>query len=207
MEKRVRRDKQTSRDQILSKTLKLIGQKGWESSSFGAIAKASKMSTSNIVYHFESREVLLQALLEKISVSNWQKVSEAIRPDFNAYERLLTHIEKNLEWADESPESAQVLVHIYVSASHDKAFATIYDVMIERAHARIKEHLLAGQREKIFHFTADVDVLTRAIHDLIVGAFIKIMASRMTHPQIYKRKEWDRVLKPLIAWDERRSQL
>lgn len=201
--KRVRRDRDTSRDQILDKTLRLIGQRGWEASSFSAIAKATKMSTSNIVYHFETREVLLQSLLERISVSNMQKVAEAMKPDFTAYERIVTHVQKNLEWADEKPESAQVLVHIYVSASHDKVFSKLYETMIERAHARIKEHLLAGQREKLYGFDANIDLVTRSIHDLIVGAFIKIMASRLTTPFVYKRSDWDQILKPLLEFKGR----
>ncbi|RYZ77424.1 MAG: hypothetical protein EOP05_01880 [Proteobacteria bacterium] len=156
------------------------------------------MSTSNIVYHFETREVLLGALLERISLSNIEKVSASQKPEFNAYERLLNHIEKNLEWADESHEGAQVLVQIYVSASHDKTFAKLYERMIDRAHTRIREHLLAGQREKLFGFTTDSGEMARTIHDLIVGAFIKIMASRLTTPIRYRSDEWKRVLHPLL---------
>ena len=197
--KRVRRDRETSRDKILDKTLQLIGQRGWDASTFGSIAKASKMSTSNIVYHFETREALLVALLEKISVSNMDLVAKAMKLDYDAYKRLLTHIQKNLEWAEEKPESAQVLVHIYVSASHDRDFAKIYETMIDRAHSRIKEHLLAGIREKILNADLDTDLLSKTIHDLIVGAFIKMLASRLTKQIRYRDRDWDQILKPLLS--------
>lgn len=196
---RVRRKKELSTEQILTHALKLLAIKGWEGATYSAIAKASDMSISNIAYHFNSREVLLHALLEKISQSNTEKVVAAMLPEFDAYQRIKTYIEKNLEWASERPESAQVLVHIYVSASHDSDFAKTYDAMIRRAHNKIRELVLAGIREKLFLETLDVDIVTRCIHDLVVGAFIKVMATNLTTPIQYKTADWDLVLVPLLG--------
>lgn len=200
--KRKRREKTVSRDQILEQTLKLIGKTGWEASSFQAIAKACGMSTSNIVYHFGSREELLKALLDHISQSNWEMVANSMKPDFNAFERIVTHIQRNLDWAEKYPEKAHVLLHIYLSSNFDQAFAKIYEVMIARAHERILEHVLAGRREKLFRTKAPDDLLVKHIHDSIVGAFIKIMGSRLTRPIHYSLKEWRIAIGALLEYDE-----
>ncbi|RYZ90796.1 MAG: hypothetical protein EOP06_07490, partial [Proteobacteria bacterium] len=118
-------------------------------------------------------------------------------------QRLLIHIEKNLEWASLRPESAQVLVHIYVSASHDPVFSKLYDAMIARAHDRIREHLLAGVRERIFTLDLSTELMARTLHDLIVGSFIKMMASRIGQPIVYKPTEWKEILEPLLGVDKK----
>src|ERR1700733_9959434 len=98
VDKRVRRSKDSARDKILKESLKLIGRNGWAGLSFQTIAKSCGMSASNIVYHFESKESLLMALLDHISENNWRIVHEGIRPEFDSLQRLLTHFQKNLEW-------------------------------------------------------------------------------------------------------------
>lgn len=196
--KRVRRDKQESRDQILDKTLALIAKRGWEASTFAAIAKASKMSPANIAYHFESREVLLGALLERMGKVNIEMVEKSMKPEFNAFQRLLAHVQKNIEWAIENPEGAMVLIHIYGTACHDSFFSARYAAVVDRAHLRIKEHLLAGEREGIFVLGSRADTLSRAIHDLIVGAFIKVTAYRLDRQIRYTSPDWNFILGTLL---------
>jgi AcrR family transcriptional regulator len=204
--KRERREKTVSRDQILDETLKLIGKKGWEASSFQAIAKSCGMSTSNIVYHFGSREALLKALLDHISRSNWEMVASSMRPDSDAFERLVIHVQRNLDWAIAYPEKAHVLLHIYLSANFDKTFAKIYAVMIARAHERLLEHLLASRRENLVHSKISDEILVKHIHDSIVGAFIKIMASRLISPAHYDMKEWRMSLGALLDYRQPRRR-
>lgn len=197
---RVRQSKEVSRDKILIASLKLMNEQGWAGLSFQKIAKSCRMSPSNVVYHFSSRGDLMLALLDRISLNNSNIVQRNLKPEFNAYQRLINHFEKNLEWATDFPSEAQVILQIYTYAGHDPEFAKVFEVMFQRAQYKIAEHLLAGQREGLFHFTEEADFLARLIHNLIVGAFVNTTGSRLTTPASYPHDELARVIKRMVGY-------
>lgn len=201
---RVRRSKDESRENILKESLKLIGQHGWTAVSFQMIAKRCRMSPANIVYHFATRESLLLALLNRISENNWAIVAAGLKPEMNAFERLLVHFQKNVEWARRFPEEAQIIVQIYANAGSQQEFADVFRVMIERAEARIEEYLFAGQREGLFHFSEEPDLMARFAHDLLVGAFIKTFGSILTKPVAYRADDWQEILGKMLVYKRRR---
>lgn len=197
---RVRQSKELSRDKILIASLKLMNQEGWAGLSFQKIAKTCRMSSSNVVYHFSSRGDLMLALLDRISLNNGDIVQRNLKPEFNAYQRLINHFEKNLEWAADFPSEAQVIAQIYAYAGHDKEFAQVFAVMFERAQGKIIEHLLAGQREGLFHFNEEVSFLARLIHNMLVGAFINTVGSRLTDPVRYPQADLAAVLRKMVGY-------
>jgi AcrR family transcriptional regulator len=158
------------------------------------------MSASNVVYHFPSRGDLMLALLDRISLNNGDIVQRNLKPEFNAYQRLLNHFEKNLEWATDFPSEAQIIAQIYAYAGHDLEFAKVFEVMFKRAQEKIVEHLLAGQREGLFHFQEDVGFLARLIHNMLVGAFINTVGSRLTSPALYPQQDLATVIKKMVSY-------
>jgi AcrR family transcriptional regulator len=168
--------------------------------SFQMIAKKCKISTSNIVYHFESRDLLLKALLEKISANNYSIVSKSVKLEDNAYQRILNHFHKNLEWSKQFPEEAQIVIQIYLEASYNKDFSPLFMGMIQRAQDRIREHVLAGIREGIFKPSLHPIVLARLLHNMLIGAFIYIMGTRLTGIIETSSQDWEDTLKKLLGY-------
>jgi AcrR family transcriptional regulator len=201
--KRTRLNKETSREMIIKETLNLISKIGWEGLSFPTIAKHCKMSPSNIIYHFESRETLLVALLGHISVNNFRVVADSMKPEFDSFQRILIHFQKNLEWGRLFPQEAQVVLQIYAQAPYDKRFSEIFDTMIEKAQARICEHLLSGQREGLFHFELEPMKMAKFLHNILVGSFINVMGGRLGIKFEYPDAEWEAVLKRLLGYQKR----
>lgn len=183
---------------ILAASLKLIGREGWEGLTFQRIASVCGMAPSNVVYHFSSRETLLEALLDEVSRDNYTLVARAMRPEFNAFQRLVVHITKNIEWARRSPEQAQVVLQIFARANHGKRYGKIFADMVEKGQERIREHLLAGQRERLFHFPEDSTLVARAIHNLMIGAFFNVMGNRKNPENAYPDAEWKLLLSKLL---------
>lgn len=198
--KRVRRSADQAKDRILEEALRVVAREGWYGLSFQMIAKKCKISTSNIVYHFESRDSLLKALLEKISINNYSIVSESVKLEDNAYQRILNHFNKNLEWGKQFPEEAQIVIQIYLEASHNKDFSPLFIGMIQRAQDRIREHILAGIREGIFKPSVDPIVLARLLHNILIGAFIYIMGTRLTGIIETSPQDWEDTLKKLLGY-------
>lgn len=198
--KRIRRSAGQAKDRILEETLRAVAREGWYGLSFQMIAKKCKISTSNIVYHFESRDLLLKALLEKISANNYSIVSKSVKLEDNAYQRILNHFHKNLEWSKQFPEEAQIVIQIYLEASYNKDFSPLFMGMIQRAQDRIREHVLAGIREGIFKPSLDPIVLARLLHNLLIGAFIYIMGTRLTGIIETSSQDWEDTLKRLLGY-------
>jgi AcrR family transcriptional regulator len=202
-EKRPRLLKEASREKVLIGSLELISREGWSGLTFQKISKLCRMSPSNVIYHFANRADLLRSLLDHISQNNWRIVAEAMTPELDAYQRLIIHFEKNLEWAREFPSEAQVIAQIYAESGHDSEFAPIFAVMFDRAQGRIREYLLAGQREGLFHFEFDSVVLARLLHNMLVGAFINTIGTRHTKPVHYKNHDLQVALKNLVGVQKR----
>lgn len=198
--KRIRRSANQAKDRILEETLRVVAREGWYGLSFQMIAKKCKISTSNIVYHFESRDLLLKALLEKISANNYSIVSKSVKLEDNAYQRILNHFHKNLEWSKQFPEEAQIVIQIYLEASYNKDFSPLFMGMIQRAQDRIREHVLAGIREGIFKPSLDPIVLARLLHNMLIGAFIYIMGTRLTGIIETSSQDWEDTLKKLLGY-------
>jgi AcrR family transcriptional regulator len=203
--KRVRRDKISSHETILKTCLRLIARQGWKGLSFQKIAHRTKMSASNIVYHFPTREALLRALLEQISQNNFRIVAEGLTAEMHAFERLQVHFRKNLLWAKEFPEEAMIVMQVYVEAGHDTEFAKVFQQMIDRAQDRIREYLLAGQRENLFHFEISSERLATALHSLLIGSFIKIMGGRLSQSYQHLESDWPLLLADLVHYKSRRE--
>lgn len=200
--KRQRRSVDESRERILEAALVSVEKAGWSGLSFQMIAKKCKMSTSNIVYHFESRAALLKSLLEKISQNNFRIVAEAIRPEDTAFDRLKIHFQKNLEWAQTFPQEAQIVIQIYMEASHDLEFSNLFSQMVGRAQERIREHILAGMREKTFKPVMDPVVLSQILHGLLVGIFIYTMGFRRLQGFEFRPEDLETTLINLLHVDK-----
>jgi hypothetical protein len=99
-----------------------------------------------------------------------------IRDD--AQKRLRIHIYENLKWAIENPEEAQIILLLYYFSCFDKQFSQLFDDVIHSGRKRILELLLAGQREGLFRFKLDVELVCEMLHDAIMGAMFSAVASR-----------------------------
>lgn len=198
--KRIRRSETESKERIIDEVLNVVAKEGWSGLSFQKIAKRCKVSTSNVVYHFESRDSLLVALLDKISLNNFSIVSSGISIEHNAYDKILNHFRKNLEWGKRFPEEAQIVIQIYLEASHNSKFSPVFLMMIDRAQERIREHVLAGEREGLFKPVLDSKAVARILHNVLVGAFIYVIGTRVTGVVETKSSDWETVLKTVLGY-------
>lgn len=198
--KRVRRSEAESKDRIIDEVLKVVAKEGWSGLSFQKIAKRCKISTSNVVYHFESRDSLLVALLDRISANNFAIVAEDSSIEDNAYKKILNHFQKNIEWGKRHPEEAQIVIQIYLEAAHNPKFSPTFVMMIDRAQERIREHVLAGTREGLFKPILDSKVVARVIHNALIGAFIYVMGTRINGVVETSPKDWEVVLKSILGY-------
>ena len=184
---------------ILKKAVELLTEVGLESASVRQIAKLANISSAAAFYHFPTKESLIMEIIYYVVLSNHQKVSTLISIYDNAFERLLKHIQGNLQWAQENKQEAQILLLFYYLGSSNDDFSKMYGEILARARNRIKEHLLAGQRENIFHFKIDVEVLTEIIHNTLVGDFVNQSSSKLQSNM--RSTQWVQFLTDLTKYE------
>ncbi len=161
------------REEILQAALKCFREKGFQAASMGSIAREFGMSTGHIYNYFESKEAIIEAIVEK-----W--VSEYIRKTM-------------FSWTpDDALRSEQV--HACVKSEleeriHDENFALTFEILAEgmrnekiaacvrRASRRARAHLLE-LNEKIYAarklpLPADIRVRTMVATSIFDGLCVQ----------------------------------
>lgn len=186
---------------ICQKSIELFATYGYHSTSFQMIADAAGIKQTNVLYHFKDKHRLFLAVLEMILMSNYKAVSESMRAEMNARERLFTHMKTNLEWAIKSKQQAQIILLLYYFATFDKTFEQIYQKVLTNGRQRIHELYLAGIREGIF-MDDTPESHSEALHDMLLASVIPFV-SRTARPlsSLKKKtlKKWETYLDLLSA--------
>jgi AcrR family transcriptional regulator len=170
----------STRQAIIEHAIRQFARNGFERASFQAIADSCKVSQTAVFYHFPDKESLIRGAIDQVVIHNHEYVSKAMLPTDSARTRLVKHFRQNIAWAFERPEEAQVLLMLYYFGSIVPEFSTIYSTLLDRARARIFEHILAGQREGLFRRESLERSRLRAelFHDALVGGFVNALATQ-----------------------------
>ena len=179
---------------IIEKTVELFASYGYFQTSFQMIADACELKQSNVIYHFKDKHSLFLSVLNYILQSNYNSVELAMKPQMDAYDRLLTHMKMNLNWAINCKEQAQVILLLYYFATFETAFEAIYQKVLINGRARIYELLLAGVREGLFE-DDEIEKRSETLHDLLVSSILPFISR--CEPSTRKMKK-----ETIAKWEE-----
>jgi AcrR family transcriptional regulator len=185
-----------TRGRILQSAIKLAADRGFADMSFQMIADELGLSQSAVMYHFPDKNSLFRGMVETIVRHNHETVDALSDIADDSGRRLLKHCLGNVLWALRYRESdAQVLILLYYLAGRGEDFAALFSGMIAGGRERIKGHLLAGGREKLFR-VADPDAAAALIQDSLFGAMLHAASSPAG---TVREQEIERKLRLLIA--------
>ena len=194
--KRVRLTAEESKDRIVTAAIELIATKGFLETSFQMIADKCGISQSAVMHHFKNKEELVEGVLKQLLQHNHSLVAASIRQEDDARTRLIKHFSGNLTWAIRYEHEAQMLLLLYYFASYHPHFAGIYSEILKNARLRIREHILAGVRERLFPANLNADETAEQMHDALLGSFVNYLAIRKAgrkpkHPN----DKWEKLIK------------
>lgn len=196
--KRIRLGADERRESIVLAAIDLISTRGFYETSFQMIADECKLSQSAVLYHFKNRDQLFEAVLKQLVKRNHATVSGLMKPEDGALDRLRKHFWGNLSWALQFPTEGQTLLLLYYIASFNPHFAAIYAQMLETARGRIREHLLAGVREKTVRADLDPIVTSQSLHDALIGSMINYLSTvRSGSVPADPRERWEQLFRSL----------
>lgn len=168
---------ENTRQKIIQTALHLAAKHGFGETSFQMIADELDLSQSAVLYHFDSKNALVEELIKTIIRHNHEIVAGLINIEENAGQRLLKHCLGNVLWAlCYRRQDAQILILLYYQSCHDKRFTELFTRMIARGRERIMEHLLAGIREGLFHIK-DPAIVASALQDCLFGAMLYVTSA------------------------------
>jgi AcrR family transcriptional regulator len=161
---------------ILDCSVKLFAKNGFHNTSFQMIADACSLSQAAVIYHFPSRDKLLEAILNKIVEKNHKLASQNADIYDNAFSKLQKHFLGNLNWAVSNRDEAQIILLVYYYATNNVTFTEIYNKILHVGRQRILESILAGIRENIFFPKNSPEIVTQILHEALMGGIINTLA-------------------------------
>jgi AcrR family transcriptional regulator len=166
------------RKELVGITYHLIATKGLEGLRTRDVAEAADTDTGTLHYHFPSKELLIQAVVEGLSEDFRANREERVRTPSDAFDELRNEILDVVARVRESPQQLVVMLEFVGRASRDKAVAEI----LARTRADWKEALVGIFSRGIEQgmFGSDVDPVTAA--DLLQGQLIGLALVGLTTP-------------------------
>lgn len=117
--------------ELIEEAVRLISEKGAESLSIAALARAAGVNRTTVYYHFESRDALLAAV--KLWAS--QQIVSAMRPGVPQEERIGSISRFVLD----NPEITKLWIEDFVSPGDIRTSYPFWDSLVEGTAARFAE--------------------------------------------------------------------
>ncbi len=152
------------RQRILSVAERLLARNGWRATSLAQIAKEAGVTPAGLLHHFESKEQLLNAVLDA------RDEDDALHADYQSGD-LITEIRRVPERFDRAPELVGTFTVLLVE--NIAPDAPLHDRLHKRYRAAIDiitGNIESGQR--LGKYRPDCDAATKAVEIL---AFINGM--------------------------------
>ncbi len=163
---------------IIDKAISLFSKYGYDRTSFQMIADEIDISRAAPLYHFKNKSGLFEATVRYIVSKKDEDIAQLYDLKDDAYSRLLKHVRATVSWFIINKSQAEVLLLLYYYCSIENRFAALYHEILQNDCRVIEEVLLAGKREKCFHFTAPSEQLARTMSDALVGFCVNALAGR-----------------------------
>lgn len=161
-----------TRRRIIRTSIRLVSKHGFSDTSFQMIADSLGLSQSAVLYHFGSKNGLVEEIVKTIIRHNHELVGGLMRLTDNAGQRLLKHCFGNVLWALRRKDDAQILILLYYLACFEPAFTELFSKMMQGGRERLMVHLLAGQREGLFQLREEPAMAAEILQDTLFGAML-----------------------------------
>jgi AcrR family transcriptional regulator len=147
----------------------LIAEKGLEGLRTRDIAIAAGIDTGTLHYHFPSKELLIQAVVDRLAEDfRRNRVARAAAPR-NALEELRNEIFDAATRIRKSPKQLRVFMELMVRASRDKAVAAILGRMQASWTAHLAALFARGIEQKLFRPEVNPEILALVVRAQLLG--------------------------------------
>lgn len=155
--------------ELVEFAFQLIAEKGLEGLRTRDVAIAAGIDTGTLHYHFPSKELLIQAVVDRLAEDfRRNRVARAAGPK-NALEELRNEILDAATRIRKSPEQLRVFMELMVRASRDKAIAAILARMQGGWTAHLTALLARGIEQRLFRPEVNPKIAALTVRAQLLG--------------------------------------
>ncbi len=99
-----------NRKRILEAALEVFSQHGYRGSTLDQIAREAGLSKPNLLYYFEGKEEIHVTLLNQL-MQTWLAPLDALDPEGEPLEEMLTYIRRKMEMSRELPRESRLFAN------------------------------------------------------------------------------------------------
>ena len=97
-------------DKILNSALEIFSTYGFRGSTIDQIADLSGMSKPNLLYYFNSKETIIQVLIDRV-LDKWLDPLKAINPQGDPLDELQKYIRRKIEMSRDFPRESRLFAN------------------------------------------------------------------------------------------------
>ncbi|WP_229054161.1 TetR/AcrR family transcriptional regulator [Aeromicrobium sp. Leaf350] len=177
-----------TRDRIIDAALTCLGERGYGSTSLGAVQARAGVARGTLLHHFPTRATLMAAAAEHLVDLRLQLLTSEVEPGDDPWDVVV-----ELVWRDFRSETSAAALELWVAARTDERLRA--DLL------PVQRRLLAGLRDRVVELLgADDDprvaTLLQLTMDLLTGS---AMTSILVDPEqsAHRVDAWRRALPEL----------
>jgi AcrR family transcriptional regulator len=159
------------KEQIAGAALEMLGSRGIGELSLADIAQRIGLVPSAIYRHFESKDEVLDAVLDLIGRRLLNNVEASQAESGDALQRLRGLLVRQVQLVRENPAIPRIMFSDDVLSRNEKRKATVYTIV--RAYLKeVAELVRQGQRQKVIRGDLDADTAALLLLGIIQPAAV-----------------------------------
>ena len=157
-------------ERILDRATTAFGEFGYDATSLDDLAKALDIRKQSILYHYPSKEILLEACVTQAILDLSESLDEAIRKSSRGWERIESVVKRVFRLANSRPELLGLLREVTRLGPPvlTKAIDGIHP-LLKGATDWLSEEMQAGRVRK-----SDPELLVLSIYSTVMGAATEV---------------------------------
>lgn len=160
---------EATRDRLIEAAARLFARNGYTASSVAAIGEEAGLSRGLVNFHFETKERLLHAVLERLVAELEERMFPQRSPS-DPLRALGVLVDAHRSFVVETPERARLLFRLQAEALNPElglhAFADLHDRWLERTRRWWQDGLAAGQLDPSLDHNAITTVAIGALRGI-----------------------------------------
>ncbi len=157
-------------DRILQKATVAFGESGYDSTSLDDLARSLDIRKQSILYHYASKELLLEACVRQAITDLSIALDEAIRKSSHGWERIESIVKRVFRLANNRPELLGLLREVTRLGPPVLTYAVDgIRPLLEGATMWLTEEMKAGRVRK-----SDPELLVLSAYSTIMGAATEV---------------------------------
>lgn len=137
-------DKRTRKQaEIVAAAITSIAKRGLDGTTFQVIGESLKMSRSNLLYYFDSREEIIEKCVQYVALTAQQITQTCVAQADSPEQKLAAIIEANFKWLDQHPEQASVMGLFYFICTYNQKYRLLHQSIRKVGQERLAACLKA----------------------------------------------------------------